>query len=280
MVLAGGCVVGTLYKMGAGSGLSLAAFAGLILGSGLYAEFHHLWIPFAARTVLIPGIITIPQAMGISPSIPVMLTASILTLLLLHWHRQGRLVLRLHAAGAIQPWLAAIILAGAGATAYAIVGMPFGITTSYVKLAGFAGQCFWPDHAASLPYFRAAPLNYINRLTGLQMSGGGGPVLDGVALAQLPIIAGIVLGSALSALRLGELRLRMRAPLPQYLSAVAGGVIMGIASRMAPACNIWHLLGGIPILAWQSILFVIGLLPGAWLGGILLERLVIRPPSR
>jgi hypothetical protein len=266
--------------MGAGSGLSLAAFAGLILGSGLYAEFHHLWIPFAARTVLIPGIITIPQAMGISPSIPVMLTASILTLLLLHWHRQGRLVLRLHAAGAIQPWLAAIILAGAGATAYAIVGMPFGITTSYVKLAGFAGQCFWPDHAASLPYFRAAPLNYINRLTGLQMSGGGGPVLDGVALAQLPIIAGIVLGSALSALRLGELRLRMRAPLPQYLSAVAGGVIMGIASRMAPACNIWHLLGGIPILAWQSILFVIGLLPGAWLGGSLLERLVIRPPSR
>jgi uncharacterized membrane protein YedE/YeeE len=40
MVLAGGCVVGTLYKMGAGSILSTVTFAGLILGSFFYAEIH------------------------------------------------------------------------------------------------------------------------------------------------------------------------------------------------------------------------------------------------
>jgi hypothetical protein len=280
MVLAGGCVVGTLYKMGAGSGLSLAAFAALVLGSGLYAEFHHLWLPFASRTVLLPGTITIPQTLGISPTLPLLLTASLLAALLLHWHRQGRLVQRLYAAGAIQPWLAGIILALAGSAAYAVVGMPFGITTSYAKLAGFLELLILPEHVAGLPYFRAAPLHYVNGLTGLQLSGGGGPVLDGVALAQFPVIAGIILGSALSALRLGEFRLRLRAPVPQYLSAIAGGVIMGVASRMAPACNVWHLLGGLPILAWQSLLFVGGLLPGAWLGGILLERLVFRPQSR
>ena len=45
MVLAGGCVVGTLYKMGAGSIVSGCAFVGLIVGSGLYAE-----IPWPTRT--------------------------------------------------------------------------------------------------------------------------------------------------------------------------------------------------------------------------------------
>jgi len=36
MVTAGGCVVGTLYKMGGGSVISAAAFIGLIAGSGIY----------------------------------------------------------------------------------------------------------------------------------------------------------------------------------------------------------------------------------------------------
>jgi len=51
---------------------------------------------------------------------------------------------------------------------------------------------------------------------------------------------------------------------------------MGVAARMAPACNVWHLLGGVPILAAQSILFVLGMVPGAWLGSRLLTRLVLR----
>jgi hypothetical protein len=280
MVLAGGCVVGTLYKMGAGSGLSLTAFCGLVLGSGIYAEFHHIWAPIASRTVLLPGIVTIPQALHMPPTLPVLLAAALLAALILHWHRQGLLVQRLYAAGAMQPWLAAVILALTGAAAYAIVGMPFGITTSYAKLAGYAELLLWPGHPATLPYFQATPLNYVNGLTGLRIAGGGGPVLDGVALAQFPLIGGIIMGSALSALLLGEFRFRFRVPRRQYLSAAVGGIIMGLASRMAPACNVWHLLGGVPLLAWQSLLFVTGLLPGAWIGGLLLERLVIRNQSR
>ena len=40
MVLAGGCVVGTLYKMGSGSVASAVAFVGLLAGSALYGEWH------------------------------------------------------------------------------------------------------------------------------------------------------------------------------------------------------------------------------------------------
>ncbi len=67
MVLAGGCVVGTLYKMGAGSVLSAVAFAGMIIGSALYAEIHPQWAAFIKSTTLFTGRITLPQILGVSP---------------------------------------------------------------------------------------------------------------------------------------------------------------------------------------------------------------------
>ncbi len=67
MVLAGGCVVGTLYKLGSGSVVSLTAFAGLLVGSALYAEIHPWWVPIARRCILLPDSITLPQALRLSP---------------------------------------------------------------------------------------------------------------------------------------------------------------------------------------------------------------------
>ena len=40
MVLAGGCVVGVLYKAGSGSMPAIVAILGLLTGSAVYAEFH------------------------------------------------------------------------------------------------------------------------------------------------------------------------------------------------------------------------------------------------
>lgn len=64
MVLAGGCVVGTLYKMGSGSAVSLVAFVGLLAGSTLYAEFHPWWGSAAKAMLLTDGAITLPQALS------------------------------------------------------------------------------------------------------------------------------------------------------------------------------------------------------------------------
>jgi len=75
---------------------------------------------------------------------------------------------------------------------------------------------------------------------------------------------------------LGEFKIHARVPRSQYLSAFIGGILMGLASRMAPSCNIWHILGGLPVLAIQSILFIVGLMPGAWLGGRLLTGIVLK----
>ena len=61
-------------------------------------------------------------------------------------------------------------------------------------------------------------------------------------------------------------------------SAGSGKTILALAARMVPSCNVWHLMGGLPILAVQSILFLIGLIPGAWLGSLILSRVILNGP--
>ena len=60
-VLAGGCVVGSLYRMGGGSTLSATAVAGLIVGSLAYVELDGWWLPRAKSMSLGSSAVTLPQ---------------------------------------------------------------------------------------------------------------------------------------------------------------------------------------------------------------------------
>jgi len=275
MVLAGGCVVGTLYRMGTGSSLSFVAFVGLIVGSTLYAEFHPFWKKLLTASTLFSGTITIPQYLALSPTPLIAIAVILLGTLLFAWFRSGQMNVRLYAKGALQLWQAALILAGVSLASYLLIGMPLGITTAYAKAGAWVEQGLLPDHFATLSFFTAQPLSCRNPLTGVALTGGPGPKLDGIAIIQFPLIIGIILGGTLSSVLVGEFRPRQTAPWRQYGSAAAGGILMGLASRMAPACNVWHLLGGLPILAFASIAFLVGMLPGAWLGGRLLVKWVV-----
>lgn len=276
MVLAGGCVVGSLYRLGGGSTLAATAVLGLVVGSLLYVELEAWWGGIAKTLSFATAAITLPQLLGVPPWLPVLVVLALLTPLVAHWWRQGRLQVAFGPEGHIQPWHAALLLAGIAVIATVLAGIPLGVTTSYAKIAGYLMLPFAPEHTASLGFFQRQGFNMIHPLFGIRLTGGGGPRLDSIALIQFPLMAGLVAGGALSALRLGELRFYFKAPLRQYLSAFCGGVVMGLASRLAPACNIWHLTGGLPVLALQSILFVAGLVPGAWLGARLLTRLVLK----
>lgn len=275
MVLAGGCVVGTLYRMGAGSLISAVAFVGLIAGSAGYAEMFPYWSAFARQTTFFPGMITLPQIFGVGPTLPVLLIAAAAGTLVLRWRRQGLFHHASALAGDLPPWKAALLLAPISLLSAVFVGMPLGVTTAFAKIGGWVEQLIAPVHVAHSAFFQTVPLHYRHPITDAQLAGGPAPLFDAVAAIQFPLVAGIVLGSAISALLLGEWRLHRSIPGRQLAAAFVGGVVMGLASRMAPTCNVWHLLGGLPILAASSFLFVAGLLPGAWLGGLLLTRLVI-----
>lgn len=274
MVLAGGCVVGTLYKMGAGSVLSMTAFAGLVIGSGFYAEVHPVWAGFVKNTTIFPGKITIAQILGVDPLIPALVVGLPAVALLFTWQRKGALARPVYASGYLQPCRAALMLAVIGAASYVLLGMPLGVTSSYTKAAGLMERFLFPEHFSGLAFYKNMPLNFIHSVSGTALTGGPGPGYDALAAIQVPLIFGIVAGSAISATLLHELRISYRVPGRQYAMAATGGLLMGFASRLAPTCNVWHLLGGLPILAASSILFLTGMLGGAWLGGILLMRLL------
>lgn len=276
MVLAGSCVVGSLYRLGGGSTLAATAVLGMITGSLVYVELDLWWTAVARSLSFGVQAITVPQLLGLPPWLTSLVVLVLILPLLVRWWRQGRLRVAFGPEGHIQPWRAALLLAVIAASSTVIAGIPLGVTTSYAKLSGYLLLPFVPDHVASLGFFQRQGLNMTHPLFGITLAGGGAPRFDGIALIQFPLMVGLVAGGALSAMRLGELQIYFKAPLRQYVSAFTGGLIMGLASRLAPACNIWHLTGGLPILALQSILFVVGLLPGAWLGAKLLTRLVVR----
>ena len=275
MVLAGGCVVGTLYKLGAGSLPSACAFLGLLAGSALYAEFHPYWKHLAIATRLSDAA-TLPQLLGVSPTPVICIFLIGMGGLLYHWQSKGMLLLPNRIKGYLQPRSAALLLAVIGLVSFSLLGMPLGITTSYAKGGAFIEQLLIPEHVASLGYFQGRGFEYFLPLANQTLKAGAGPFWDGLALVQFPLISGIVIGSAVSAIRLGKFTLRFNIPQRQLISALLGGIIMGLAARMSPACNVWHLLGGLPLLSLQSILFTLGLFPGAWLGTLVLTRYVLK----
>ncbi|MFH7320516.1 YeeE/YedE family protein [Desulfurivibrio sp. D14AmB] len=275
MVLAGGCVFGTLYKMGAGSVVSAVAFLGLILGSGLYALIHPWWKELARATILAPERITLPQLLNLDPLLPLLFFWLPALFLLWRWGRQGLLRRPVSVAGYLQPWQAATILAVIGLASYLLVGMPMGVTTSFTKLAAMGAAVVAPEWVAGQSFFQAVSLDVLHPASGARLTGGPGPRPDLLFAIQLPLAVGVVLGSTLSAVMLREFAVYLRVPLRQLLSALAGGILMGLAARMVPACNVWHLMGGLPIMVMQSILFLLGIFPGTWLG-VKLFRLLVR----
>jgi len=265
-----------LYKAGAGSLPAWLAIGGLLAGSAVYAEFHPQWVQVAKASTWHNPAVTLPQLTGVAPGWWVAGLSLLGGWFCWQWRQQG-----LWQAPVQQPegylplWVTALVLAGSGLLSVLITGMPMGVTTSYAKAAAFFEGLVASDHLHQVAYFSAQPIRYSLPYGGPQLSGGGGPVLDVVALIQFPLIAGILLGAAFSAVLIGEFQLRWRLSWQQAGTVFCGGVIMALGSRMTPGCNVWHLLGGLPLLTLQSMLFLAGLLPGAWLGGRLLVRLMM-----
>lgn len=274
MVMAGGCVAGTLYKMGGGNPASAIAFIGIILGSIVYSEMHPFWSGFRADTVILKRKLLSeisPQGEGIIIAITVIASG----ILLFRWMRQGRLFYRAFAEGYLQPWKTAMIIAVLNTLMYIFSGWPMGITTAYAKLGASMEKLLMPSHAAGLLYFIEDSV--IAVVSGVTVSGGAGPRTDIIVMTELPLLIGIIAGSFLTALALREFRICGLPPKRQIASALAGGMLMGLGARIASGCNLKFVLGALPLLSLQGVVFVIAMIAGAYFGTHILKRLVLRP---
>jgi len=92
-------------------------------------------------------------------------------------------------------------------------------------------------------------------------------LLDGHSM----ICFGLMLGAGISALAAEEFKLR-RENWGSYLTALGGGALMGFGTVIMPPCNVGGFFSATMSLSLSGPLTVLGLLPGAWVGGLLLKR--------
>ncbi|MFN3739713.1 MAG: YeeE/YedE family protein [Thermodesulfovibrionales bacterium] len=273
MVLAGGCVIGTLYKMGAGSSGAIASFLGLVIGSGLYAEVYPLFNNLHRNTIFSDSVL-LGQIYGEGLFLPLMLLSGVL---IYQWTKKGKLYQRSYADGYIQPVRTAIFIALINLIIYIASGTPMAISTAYAKLSAFIERFIAPSHYESLEFFKRLSYSVNVPFDGHLISGGPGAVIDHVFIAEMPLLSGVILGSMFSSISLKEFRpFKNRPPLPQLFSAFIGGLLLGFSSRMAGGCNVKFLMSGLPLLSIQGIVFLGGLLPGTYAGTWIFKNLVLK----
>lgn len=275
MVLTGACVIGVLYKFGGGSLLSGIGLLGLIVGSGIYAEIHPYWLSVAKGSRWHEQAVTLPQLFGISPTGWAFGLAGAGFLLCAIWWRQGKWSQSYAPEGFIPLWVTGCVMAVLGLLAVLMTGVPMGVTTSYAKFAAIVENLFVPDHVAATAFFAKQSFQLTPPAVGRALSGGGGPQFDVIALIQYPLIFGIILGAFFSAVRLGEFKPNLNVPVRQVVMVFCGGIIMALGARLSPGCNVWHILGGLPLLTMHSMLFIVGMIAGTWLGSWLLQKILV-----
>ena len=128
---------------------------------------------------------------------------------------------------------------------------PIGASTAYARTAGMLEKLFRGEKVGEMAYFKKFP-----------------PVVDWEGM----LVAGIVLGSFLSAWFSGTFRLEWvpsiwaasfgSSPLPRVLAALVGGFLIGFGSRWAGGCTSGHGISGtlqLTLSSWVSVVcFFIG----------------------
>jgi hypothetical protein len=249
MVLASGCASGTTYRVGEGMIGSFVALLGLMIGGivtsgGALKELKlHLQPTEGALKSITadnPGPLvgnanlTLANVFGLDPWIFVAIIA-IVILAVLIWKR--------------------------GSEETSVEG------TLYEKVFKM-GWNWWVTGVAVGIVGIMAFLAFKNYALGI--SGGWFGFLNALITGDLDklnwfafLVIGVVIGAAIASVIAGEFKLR--APdAKRLLQQFVGGLIMGIGAVIGTACNIGHILSGIPQLALSSIVGGAFIVLGCW----------------
>jgi uncharacterized membrane protein YedE/YeeE len=165
------------------------------------------------------------------------------------------------AAPYMNPYLAGVGLGLVLLTAFITMGHGVGASGAVVSIVGAGVQTVAPAHAANSEFFRS----YLGTSPGGTL--GTWLVLE---------LAGIFIGGFVSAWLAGRLKRgivgRKIGASPRLLTAVAGGTVMGFATRLARGCTSGQGLTGGALLNVGSWAFMLALFVGAYLVAGLVRR--------
>jgi uncharacterized membrane protein YedE/YeeE len=278
MVVAGGCVSGSLYRMGEGYVASWVAFGGLMVGL-LAARFSWNW--WWETSISTSPLIWLPNTFGHAGALLVTLLALGTVFVAVLWieHRAGMVVpppratietsesvaddLRsLGRTVFVRGW--PILIAGA-----ALGGLNVLLFTSQEPW-GFTGEVGrWSGElAAMLGAAPPIPLG-VGELPGCVFVPSDGSLANHMTF----MVGGMWIGSFAAALGAGEFKLRFPAQPVRYVQSAGGGVLMGYGSGIAMGCTIGAFFSSIPSLAVNGWVFAVFLGVGAWIGTLIIRRI-------
>jgi len=276
MVLAGGCVSGSIYRMGEGYVASWVSFGGILGGLLLAGYTWNWWWEHVIRGA---PIVWFPRYLGYGGSVMVTLVGLSAAYLLVLWiESRGGVGVeefappvhaatfreKIDAVGQVvfrRGWPAAVGGVAAGL-------LNFLSYTAHMPWRVVGELSRWANSAAALVSVAPGPLKGTEDLAACTLTVGGGFWTHGLLLN-----VGLFTGSLLAALLAHEFKLRRPRNPVRYAQSAAGGVIMGYGAGIALGCTVGQFFSAIPSLALNGWLFAGALAAGAWTGLQIIRRI-------
>lgn len=281
MVLAGGCVSGTLYRMGEGYVGSWVALGGVMVG--LYA-MNRTWNWWWDISISSNPLVWLPTSLSYTGALVLTLGLLTLTLLAVEWWEK-----RSQYAGFTVP-ITVRHASGESATP----------TNDLVRLYRAVFRTEWTPIVGGvllavvnvLLFIRYRPLGVVGEISrwssDIADSAGGGvgtlKGLDGLAgcvaramegtwfTDAFMLNAGIIVGAFAAALLSREFKLRVPRQRRRYVQSLGGGMVMGYGAGLGLGCTIGAFFSAIPSLALNGWVYAASLAVGAYIGVIIIRR--------
>lgn len=278
MVFAGGCVSGSIYRMGEGYVASWVSFGSIVVGI-LFASYTWNWwwdaqISSGARLWL-------PTFLGHGGAVAVTLAALAgVYLLVLWWESRGGITIpdapfqaepEDTFAAKLNNSLRRVFVHGwpvlVGGAALGVLNI---LSYMAVRPWGFTGELSrWAIGFSNWAGFGPGELKGIDQLPGCTLEQGN----DGILHFMLFLVLGMIAGSFIAALLSGEFKIRIPHRKIRFVQAGTGGLVMGYGAGIAMGCTIGGLFSAISSLAVNGWVFAVFLAAGAWLGTKAIQRL-------
>jgi uncharacterized membrane protein YedE/YeeE len=276
MVLAGGCVSGSLYRIGEGYVASWVSLGGLLTGL-LLASYHWNW--WWEHFIRAAPVIWFPRYFGYGGAVALTLVGLLGAYVIVLWiESQGGVGVEEYGPQAPAETFRAKIRAlsasvfGRGWPA-PVGGATLGLLNilSYDahmpwRIVGELSR--WANGAAASVGLGSGPLQGTQELAGCTLTVGGGVFTHGLLLN-----VGLVGGSLIAALLAHEFKLRVPRNRVRYLQSLGGGLVMGYGAGIALGCTVGAFFSAIPSLALNGWLFALALAAGASIGLKVIERI-------
>lgn len=282
MVVAGGCVSGSLYRMGEGYLTSWTAMFGVMIGLFFLNNSWNWWwdnIVSHEPKIWLPTDLTYVGALVVTGAL------LLLVLYFAVWRE------RKATAGFVMPSIKKRAQE---------IGPP---TTSFAEIFGYVKTIFtkeWSPLVGGimlavlniLLFIRFHPLGVVGEISRWTTSFADSVGLPELSLRGLEglgacamtvaegswftdgffLVCGIVAGSALSAVGAKEFKLRISKSPRRYLQTIAGGIVMGYGAGLGLGCTLGGFFSAIPSLALNGWVYAVGLTVGAFIGVQIIKR--------